>query len=138
MTQKEKATAYDKTIDKVAHFIKKHIGFGCMIHPNISEAKELFNIFPKLAEPEDEKIRKVLLNDFKNNCSEYYCEGVNRDMIIAWLERRGQTFTKKDIDDAYIKGVCDAKHELEKQGEQKPTDKVEPKFHEGEWITIKQ
>ena len=27
---------------------------------------------------------------------------------------------KKDIDDAYLKGVCDAKNELEKQGEQKP------------------
>lgn len=27
-----------------------------------------------------------------------------------------------------------AKKELEKQGEQKPADKVEPKFHEGDWV----
>ena len=33
------------------------------------------------------------------------------------LENRGQTFTKKDVDDAWLKGMCDAKHELEKQGE---------------------
>lgn len=39
---------------------------------------------------------------------------------ITWLEKQGQTFTKKDIDDAYLKGISDAKHELEKQGEQKP------------------
>lgn len=41
-----------------------------------------------MAQEDDEKIRKVLLNDFKNNYSEYYCEGVNRDMIIAWLEKQ--------------------------------------------------
>jgi len=38
----------------------------------------------------------------------------------TWLEKQGETFTKKDVDDAYLKGVCDTKHELEKQGEQKP------------------
>ena len=36
------------------------------------------------------------------------------------LEKQGQTFTKKDVDDAYLKGVCDTKHELEKQGEKSP------------------
>lgn len=45
--------------------------------------------FPEL-KSEDERIRKVLLNDFKNNCSEYYCEGVDRNMIIAWLEKQGK------------------------------------------------
>lgn len=30
------------------------------------------------------------------------------------LENRGQTFTKKDVDDAWLKGMCDAKHELKK------------------------
>jgi len=49
-----------------------------------------------------------------------------------WLEK--QSYTKKDVDDAYLKGICNTKHELEKQGEQKPTNKIEPKFHEGEWI----
>ena len=37
----------------------------------------------------------------------------------SWLEK--QCYSKKDIDDAYLKGICNAKHELEKQGEQKPT-----------------
>ena len=34
------------------------------------------------------------------------------------LENRGQTFTKKEVDDAYLAGIRDAKKELEKQGEQ--------------------
>ena len=33
-----------------------------------------------------------------------------------WLEK--QSYTKKDVDDAYLKGICNTKHELEKQGEQ--------------------
>lgn len=32
-------------------------------------------------------------------------------------EKYGETFTKKDVDDAYLKGISDAKQELEKQGE---------------------
>lgn len=82
---------------------------------------------------DDERIRKVLLNDFKNNCSEYYCEGVNRDMIIAWLESKKaidvldeeeREFAdnvdsyRKEIDAAYQKGYNEGvKATLEKQGE---------------------
>jgi hypothetical protein len=39
------------------------------------------------------------------------------DSWVAYLEKQGQTFTKKDVDNAWIKGMCDAKRELEKQGE---------------------
>ena len=33
----------------------------------------------------------------------------------TWLEKQGTSYTKKEVDDAYLKGVCDAKQELEKQ-----------------------
>lgn len=82
----------------------------------------------------------------------------------SWLEKQGQTFTKKDVDDAYLKGICDAKHELEKQGKQKPpvidfkannwyvskvdgkiydmtynpTDNIEPKFKVGDILVRKE
>ena len=92
----EKAKAYDEAIERANELYDEH------------ERDIALLIFPELKESEDEKIRKVLLNDFKNNCSEYYCEGVNRDMIIAWLE---------------------------KQGKQRSADKVEPKFKVGDWIT---
>jgi hypothetical protein len=50
--------------------------------------------------------------------------GLKISDILDWLEKKGETFTKKDVDDAYLKGVCDTKQELEKQGRQKPTDNV--------------
>ena len=37
---------------------------------------------------------------------------------MAWLEKQGETFTKKDVDDAYLKGVCDTKQEFEKQAKE--------------------
>lgn len=37
------------------------------------------------------------------------------------LEKQGETFTKRDIDDAYLKGICDAKRELEKQDDTNET-----------------
>ena len=53
----------------------------------------------------------------------------------AALEKQGTSYTKSDVDDAYLKGISDAKHELEKQGGEKPADKAEPKFKVGDWIT---
>ena len=53
---------------------------------------------------------------------------------------------KREIDDAYLQGICDAKHEIEKQGEQTQLDYVhadipqkdfapiEPKFKPGNWV----
>ena len=103
---------------------------------NFEEAKRLYEtantdqryvlekLFPELAESEDEKIRKALIENFKFFGGEHLETskwGKNDDLlvtdIIAWLEKQGETFTKRDVDDAYLKGVCDAKQELEKQGE---------------------
>jgi hypothetical protein len=72
--------------------------------------KWLWNIFPELKENEDERIRKALINylitDEDNGVSKV--GQIPIDNVITWLE---------------------------KQGEQKTADEVEPKFHEGEWIT---
>lgn len=81
----------------------------------------LQSVFPELKESEDERIRKELLEYCKNQAEPYILTGNKCPQIdswIAWLEKQGETFTKKDVDDAYLKGVCDAKHELEKQGEE--------------------
>lgn len=70
-------------------------------------------IFPELQESEDEKIRKVLIDYFNRYKEQEECGidtfyGIPTDNIIAWLE---------------------------KQGEQKTADKVEPKFKVGDWIS---
>lgn len=69
----------------------------------------LLSIFPELKESGDEMIRKWVINEIKvkhHNLDEDNVDFV--DKAIAWLE---------------------------KQGEQKPVDKVEPKFKVGDWIT---
>ena len=98
-------------------------------------------IFPELEEPEDEnkRISKEISRFLKQN------NGWNNEWL-TWLEKQGQTFTKKDVDDAYLKGIFDAKHEIEKQGEQghaelgqsevtKTSDQdLEPKFKVGDCV----
>jgi len=74
---------------------------------------DIENIFPELKEKheelEDERIRKGLIKAvsriFEGN--KLFDTDVTREEALAWIE---------------------------KQGENKPTDKVEPKFHEGDFI----
>ena len=82
----------------------------------------------KKKESEDERIRKELIAAFQNGVTYNQISKARAKDYIAWLEKQDQTFTKKDIDDAYLKGVCDAKHELEKQGEQKHQYKSRPRY----------
>lgn len=94
------------------------------------DKEAMVTLIPELKENEDERIRKTLIEFFsmgaKYNCS---TAGISDKDILAWLEKQGQTFTKKDVDDAYLKGVCDAKQELEKQ--------VTPQTRTGdEWVNM--
>jgi len=84
---------------------------------NSSEVDTLYksmlnNLFPELKESEDERIRNALkeyfINSFRNNGVAAIC-GVHIKDILAWLE---------------------------KQSEQKPADKVEPKFKAGDWVVV--
>lgn len=78
--------------------------------PEIRDITEY--IFPELAESEDERIRKALIRYFTLSDEHAYNEacGVSYRDIVAWLERQ----------------------------EQKPADKVEPKFKVGDWIINKE
>ena len=66
---------------------------------------DIIEIFPELKESDDEKTRKKIINYIKN--SAYQVDNETYKSWITWLE---------------------------KQGEQKPTDKVESKFKIGDWI----
>lgn len=87
----------------------------CKITTSLPMKEYMESIFPELKENEDERIKKWLIALIKSNeygsissAGKMPCP---KQKVLAWLE---------------------------KQGEQKPADKVEPKFHEGEWITIKE
>lgn len=142
----------------------------------------LERIFPELKESEDERIRKnikIALMSVEEELADFYStHHTSQEEFLTWLEKQGTSYTKKDVDDAYVEGMAFAKNELEKQyeatyqirkdiatfifnhrgdikdrakwmnylgikvsfvegqGGQKPTDKVEPKFHEGDWIVF--
>ena len=60
---------------------------------------------------------------------------------LSWKEKQSDNYLekqgkKKSVDDLTQQEAMDvAVAKCFEQSEQKPTDKVEPKFHEGEWIT---
>lgn len=70
-------------------------------------------IFPELKELDDEEIRKWIIDDIRYNMNN---EPLN--------------------DSKYKKKAEKAIAWLEKQGEQKPVDKVESKFKDGQWIVF--
>ena len=71
--------------------------------------ESLSYVFPELKESEDERIRNVLVELVKGNerCGYFMINNITTSAMIAWIE---------------------------KQGEQKPANKVEPKFKEGDWV----
>jgi len=74
--------------------------------------EDLEEIFPELGKSEDERISKCVKYAIdKLFLKEKIVCDVRKDDVLAWLEN---------------------------QGEHKATDKVEPKFHEGDWIIDKQ
>ena len=96
--------------------------------------------FPELKESENEKIRKELIQNLKERFGTHGSMGGILDMprVLAWLEKQGE---QKPVEpqqnmlsqEKYAKAVDECIY-----GEQMYADKVEPKFHEGEWITIKE
>ena len=105
MTQEEKAKAYDEAIKIAKSKIKNN-------KDHVLYEDDIIEIFPELKESEDEKVRKTLIHIVKCACDKYGVKyqgkEISEDKLLAWLE---------------------------KQGEQKTTNNVEPKFKVGDWIT---
>lgn len=77
---------------------------------------------------EDERIKtgliKAVSGILKGNT--LYGTDVTREEALTWLEKQGEkkNTRKREIDDAYLQGICDAKHEIKKQGKKLDADKV--------------
>lgn len=95
-------------------------------------------LFPELAESEDEKIRKEIL-EYVRNTKGQSIPITKYNSWIAWLEKQGEQ--KKSYD------TCDSSMMDNKKSpygekrdfgyfEEKPTDKVEPKFKVGDWVVF--
>ena len=118
----QKAQRYDEAIERAKALYKAAEPMsGCNVI--------LETVFPELLESEDEKIRKKVIATIHL----YYGEPLEDEAkeMVAWLEKQGE---QKPVDpDTLIQQRVDALADI--VAEQKPADKVEPKFHEGEWIT---
>ena len=131
----QKAKAYDKA----KSIMKKYIESG---NAGVIAENTIKKAFPELAESEDERIRKDLIIYLRSVLSnKKYGDKFIEDWI-AWLEKlpiEKLPFEMKTpeeslgIDsDTYSKIVDEC---IYGDDEQKPDDKVEPKFNVGDWIT---
>lgn len=119
------------------------VGQDCYYLP-VDEVINVIKDYP-VEESEDERIRKAIYNCVKwFGFDSRFFKDVSQEECLAWLEKQSERkhqyksrpryvgeenlLGKKDIDDAYLKGICDAKRELEKRGEQKPILDVEIPF----------
>ena len=82
----EKAKAYDEALEKLRDFYRDYDTVSCLI--NVKE--ELANLFPELAESEDEKTRKSLIHLVHLYGGEFGMIDANTtvEKAIAWLEKR--------------------------------------------------
>ena len=140
-TLEEKARAYDEALERARKLYNSE-----ETSADVEIACE--TIFPELAESEDERIRKMCMRYLDReyqHCS-FADDKKNIEKCIAWLEKQGEHkdyYTKQELVDMGFsftlngdivtpdKMMEDMKKYLtwlEKQSEQKPADKVEPKF----------
>ena len=116
-TIEQKAIAYDKALDRaiVAHKDEdKHL------------KATLERIFPELAESEDERMRKTIIDFLKNieeeNESYLIFGNTTTTDMIAWLEKLGEKPQGKTALEAINEEKADN------------ANKVEPKFNVGDWV----
>ena len=147
MTQEEKAKRYDEALIKAKNIVNS-INVG-LIGKDSFEA-----VFPELKENEDERIRKELLEHCINrrDGKQVCVDASDYRRWADWLFRQGvENITNiksdKEISNEIIKFLelphpqfVGKRHQekwiawLERQGEKKPTDKVELKFKDGDWV----
>ena len=134
----QKAKAYDEAIERAKSKIKND-------KDHVLYEDDIIELFPALKESEDERIRKSLAAYFsKIKQSDMWDDEFSFGDILAWFEKQG----KKDEEILILKDQIESLHaaikaikethriELEKQGEQKPTDKIGPKFKVGNKIKL--
>lgn len=154
----EKAKRYDEAIERAKSKIKND-------KDHVLYEEDVIEIFPGFKESEDERIRKAIsqcVEDMRGPFEKLY--GVHHKDAIAWLEKKGEKrsvfpkfrvgdtiqscFNKQAIDkviriddDIYILSsggyVRIEFQDNWKLVEQKPADKVEPKFKVGDWVVNK-
>lgn len=116
MTTEEKAKRYAEALERAK--------FSRLLLLNIGEEPiEIEYIFPELAESEDERIRKVLVELVKCNerCGYFMINNITTSAILAWLEKQGE---KPQVDgfDAELNALLKKYDHLSKKELQEPLE----------------
>ena len=85
----EKAKAYDEAIKRLRNAFCDNNSRMCEEYRN-AVLKIIEPIFPELKESEDEKIRKWIIDYFKENNAALAFSGISNESVIAWLEKQGE------------------------------------------------
>ena len=156
LTIEEKAQRYNKVLECARKELQTCGSSDCDI------AKQIFRFFPELAESEDERIRKEILNFVRGWLECHDKPNAERDeryeSWITWLEKQGEESNNvydKELSEIlgcvihrYINDpnipyterenvsmkIIPYVERLEKQSKKKLAEKVEPNFHEGDWV----
>ena len=94
---------------------------------------------PELAENEDEKIRKDVKRAISVALDYSYFDKETANNCLTWLDKKaGKDKLIQELGKYKVKYTQEIlSQQLEKQGEQKLADKVEPKFNVGDWVIFK-
>ena len=99
MTEKEKAEAYDKALER-ARAINNGKDVDVESGTTICEY-----IFPELKESEDDKIKKEIISILRNT---YWTSNRNRfNELVAWLEKQGNQSSPQTNERAWLYLVSD-------------------------------
>ena len=143
MTQEEKAKAYDEALRRA-----KEINNEQRAQPFDVMTK----VFPELKKSNDERIRKEIIEIFKNLGNGKIPVDINYADIFTWLEKQGEKYMKHSYitanpeffqwiydrlkyvynENPNVDYMLSLKERIEDM--QKFADKIKPKFKVGDWI----
>lgn len=136
MNTEQKAKAYDEALERARQFSE---------HPLQEDSSNIVEyIFPELQESKDERIRKEIIETFKNLGDGKIPVDINYADIFTWLEKQGEQKSKNESIDTCDSLIIKSKEfpASEKRDfgyfsdhtDKKPIGKIEPKFREGDWV----
>ena len=145
MTIEEKAKAYDEAIERGKQIQTTPYTAHWDIMKEVAE-----HLLPELKESEDERIIKDIVTYLKSDIANKGYRDKIIESWIAWLEKQCSQIPansaktckdeQKPIKEHNVCDFCEDRYGCVNPcptkliEEQKPADKVKPKFHEGEWV----
>ena len=136
MTVEQKARAYDEALERVKKLLSRCRNNRDRI-TMVYRVNDIESIFPELKESKDEKIRKAILALVRQ--SSEVLDKQNQNNMIAWLEKQGERkpadfYCQENCRGFQETGKCFADGDCKAKREAESVDKVESKFHEGDWV----